>query len=342
VKQWIQSALKAGKEQTGRWAILGLAVVLAFSGALWWALTPERHHIAVNGLGDPITFVTTAKDLATALQAQGIQLHPKDQVSPDLSTALKGQKELTVSVKKAVTASILVDGKTVEAVTQAPTVAELLQEASVTLNPTDTVSADLKAPVTPGMSIKVVRRTQETTLVREEIPFDIERQDDRTMMVGENKEIQAGAPGIKEIRQVVTYEDGKQVATEVVGEAVVSEPVNRIVAYGTGGVVSRGGESYRFSRELTLSATGYTAGKESNPDGNGYTYTGMKAVRGVVAVDPRVIPLYTRLYIEGYGPAIAGDIGGAIKGNRIDLCFDSLQEALNWGRRDATVYILND
>jgi 3D (Asp-Asp-Asp) domain-containing protein len=55
-----------------------------------------------------------------------------------------------------------------------------------------------------------------------------------------------------------------------------------------------------------------------------------------------VIPLYTRLYIEGYGPAIAGDIGGAIKGHKIDLCFDTLSEALDWGRRPATVYILAD
>jgi 3D (Asp-Asp-Asp) domain-containing protein len=68
----------------------------------------------------------------------------------------------------------------------------------------------------------------------------------------------------------------------------------------------------------------------------------MRATHGVVAVDPNVIPLYTRLYIEGYGPAIAGDIGGAIRGQRIDLCFDSLGEALDWGRRPVTVYILND
>lgn len=342
MKQVWQTALRAGKNQATRWAIIGLASLLAFSGALWWALKPEKHHIAINGLGNPVTFVTTAKDLGAALQAQGIQLNAKDQVTPELSTSLKGKKELTVEVKKALSATIQVDGKTIETVTQAVTVADLLKEAAVELGPKDALSVDPSAPVTPGISVKVVRKTQQTKVVREEIPFDIERENDRTMMVGESKVVQEGVPGVKEVQQVTYFEDGKEVASEVIGETVVSEPVNQVLAVGTGGVVSRGGQSYRYTRELTLSATGYTAGKESNPDGNGYTYTGMRAVRGVVAVDPKVIPLYTRLYIEGYGPAIAGDIGGAIKGNRIDLCFDTLQEALDWGWRDVTVYVLND
>jgi len=59
----------------------------------------------------------------------------------------------------------------------------------------------------------------------------------------------------------------------------------------------------------------------------------MKAQHGVVAVDPRVIPLGTRLNVEGYGNCIAGDTGSAIKGNRIDLCFDTLAECNAYGMR---------
>ena len=70
------------------------------------------------------------------------------------------------------------------------------------------------------------------------------------------------------------------------------------------------------------------------------TATGTAAVRGVVAVDPSVIPLGTKLYIPGYGIATAEDTGGAINGNRIDLCYNSVNEAFNWGRRTVTVYIL--
>jgi 3D (Asp-Asp-Asp) domain-containing protein len=62
--------------------------------------------------------------------------------------------------------------------------------------------------------------------------------------------------------------------------------------------------------------------------------------RGIVAVDPNVIPMGTKLYVEGYGEAIAADQGGAIKGNRIDLFFGSHQEALNFGKRTVKVTIL--
>ncbi len=73
--------------------------------------------------------------------------------------------------------------------------------------------------------------------------------------------------------------------------------------------------------------------------GTGKTATGAKARRGVVAVDPRVIELGTKLQIEGYGEAIAADTGGAIKGEIIDVCFNSHQKALQWGRRTVKVWI---
>ncbi|WP_081328686.1 3D domain-containing protein [Neomoorella thermoacetica] len=85
-------------------------------------------------------------------------------------------------------------------------------------------------------------------------------------------------------------------------------------------------------------ATAYTASSEEGT-ADGRTATGIKVRRGVVAVDPKVIPLGTKLYIEGYGEAIAADTGGAIKGNKIDLFMDSKQEALRWGRRWVLVTI---
>ena len=85
-------------------------------------------------------------------------------------------------------------------------------------------------------------------------------------------------------------------------------------------------------------ATAYTAGC---PGCSGYTATGYRAGHGIVAVDPRVIPLGTKLYIPGYGFAIAGDTGGAIVGDRIDLGFDSLDDAVAFGRRSVKVYTLH-
>jgi 3D (Asp-Asp-Asp) domain-containing protein len=84
-------------------------------------------------------------------------------------------------------------------------------------------------------------------------------------------------------------------------------------------------------RTITVSSTGYSL--------RGRTATGMPTAAGVIAVDPAVIPLGTRLTIPGYGTGIAADTGGAVHGNVIDLWFPTLQEALAWGRRTVTITI---
>lgn len=90
-------------------------------------------------------------------------------------------------------------------------------------------------------------------------------------------------------------------------------------------------------RTIVMEATAYTA---ADPGNSGITANGHRLTRGLVSVDPSVIPLGTRLYIEGYGEAIADDTGGAIVGNRIDLGMDSRDEALDFGRQDVVVHIL--
>jgi len=93
----------------------------------------------------------------------------------------------------------------------------------------------------------------------------------------------------------------------------------------------------RSSRSMVMNASAYSA----YDDGNGqYTRGGNFLHKGIIAVDPNVIPLGTRVYVSGYGYAIADDIGGSIKGNRIDLAFDSHSEALQFGRQNVTLYIL--
>lgn len=88
-----------------------------------------------------------------------------------------------------------------------------------------------------------------------------------------------------------------------------------------------------------FAATAYDDSPESQGKWVGKTATGMKPQRGVVAVDPKVIPLGTKLYVEGYGNAISGDTGGAIKGNKIDVFLPDRDSCMKWGRRKVKVYL---
>ena len=97
------------------------------------------------------------------------------------------------------------------------------------------------------------------------------------------------------------------------------------------------GAPSKYSKVLTMEASAYSS---QDPGNGNYTATGSRLTKGIVSVDPNLIPLGTKLYIEGYGYAVADDVGGAIKGNRIDLAYDSRAEALQFGRQTVKVYVL--
>ena len=93
-----------------------------------------------------------------------------------------------------------------------------------------------------------------------------------------------------------------------------------------------------YENRVVMEASAYLP---EDGNGDGITATGMVAQRGVVAVDPDVIPLGTKVYIPGYGVAVAADTGGAIRGHKIDLCMENYDEAIRFGRRNIDVYILS-
>ncbi len=96
--------------------------------------------------------------------------------------------------------------------------------------------------------------------------------------------------------------------------------------------------------EWDMVATAYYAfGKGGNDiNGNGITAIGLRARKGIVAVDPRIIPLGTKLYVPGYGEALAADTGGWIRGNRVDLCFETYEDCFGYGRRKIKIYLVED
>ncbi len=96
-----------------------------------------------------------------------------------------------------------------------------------------------------------------------------------------------------------------------------------------------------YKQVLDMTATAYAPGPLDNGKWNNQTYMGGLVQKGVAAVDPRVIPMGAKIWIPGYGEALAVDQGGAIKGNRIDLAFNDRQQALDYGIQNVKVYVLN-
>ena len=227
--------------------------------------------------------------------------------------------------------------------TRATTVGGILQEQGIGLKPEDVVVPPLAAAVTEGMEIDlgiVERRERDSkkTIIH---PVDVDYTDN--LDVGEIIDVAQCQDGLEELRTEDFFLNGVEAFQKVLKSTVLTPAKDAKVLEGT----SLRQKMYRLAKRarvrkiITLNASAYYPGPEDTwPYASGYTSTHLKAGYGVAAVDPKFIRLKTPLYVEGYGYAIAGDVGGAIKGNRIDLCFDTYEEAVQFGRKNVKVYIL--
>ena len=145
-----------------------------------------------------------------------------------------------------------------------------------------------------------------------------------------------GIFGAKTYNAVINFQKSKKLQVDGIVGPQTRKALGLSTATPSSTQVSRGGE-----RTLSMVTTGYCPCAKCNfPYGGQPSYLGYPLARGIIAVDPNIIPMGTRLYVEGYGSGIAADQGNAIKGNRLDLFFDTHQEALKWGIRTVKVTIL--
>ncbi|WP_127061371.1 G5 and 3D domain-containing protein [Veillonella sp. 3627] len=170
-----------------------------------------------------------------------------------------------------------------------------------------------------------------------EVPVVVQYERVDTLPKGEEKVLQEGTVGLDEVEEEIHYKQGDVIDTKELQRKTITPMQPKVVQVGTREVeVSR---SYDRVREvITMEATAYLP---TDGGGDGITATGIRARHGVVAVDPNVIPLGTRVYIPGYGEAIAADTGGDIIGNRIDVVLEDYGSAMQFGRRTVDVYILS-
>ncbi|MGI9952575.1 ubiquitin-like domain-containing protein [Moorellaceae bacterium AZ2] len=308
-----------------------LVFLLLLVGTGWGVANFGWKKIVLKVDGEERALRTWARDVRQLLEEQGITLHPGDEVVPPLATPLAGG--MGVEVKRAVEITILADGGEKRLRLLPTTVQEALAQAGIALGPEDRVEPDREKVIGQGDTIRVVRVATRTEVTEEELDYRVVRRPDPQLEKGITRLVQRGQKGIQRTEYRVTYEDGQEVKRELVSQTVLKEPVAEVVAVGTLSEVSRGGHIFRFKRVLWATATAYTH--------TGWrTATGTVPRVGTVAVDPSVIPLGSRLYIEGYGYGRAEDVGSSIKGDRIDVFLDSEEATRRWGVRRVKVYVL--
>lgn len=176
----------------------------------------------------------------------------------------------------------------------------------------------------------------------EEIPYGTTEIGIDTIPKGQREIVSEGICGQVKRTYLVKYVDGKKDDEALYTEFPVSEPVDEVVNVGVGGTVTANDGtvySYNYRRQMEATAYTYVPGKTTMT-----TATGERLRKGIVAVDPKEIPLHTKMFITGsveYGVGVAEDTGGVIKGNIIDLAYMSYDECIQFGRRQMQVYFLD-
>lgn len=281
---------------------------------------------------------------------------------PDLSSQLvhvtSGTSGYDVTLTAGQMVTIRYDGASISVQARQETISALLHRMHIVPGPLDMVGVDLSGD---GAVLTVASDITYYDQVCEPVQFKTVRIANSEMETGTEKVVQEGADGVRTSIYEVVWSNGKQISRQFV-EELDSTAVDQIVEYGTattevaaavdslvsvnknadgsGTLVFQSGATLNFSSAKSMTATAYTAGYGG---ADHYTATGTSVRMGTVAVDKNVIPLGTRMFIvtsDGivYGMAVAEDTG--VRGNKVDLYYDTYQQCINFGRRSCTVYIL--
>ncbi len=239
------------------------------------------------------------------------------------------------------------------------TVADALETVGIVLGEFDELSVDHNTQISSGMDIYITRVTVEENYQYEPIPYETVMQASSSLLEGNEVILQQGVNGVRQYTYDIIYKNGVMTDRVLAGTSVYEKPVNEIVAYGTSTSIPpsssfsvsttskiltlEDGTQIPYDSYIDVVATAYTTeGADFN-----ITKSGAVAQYGIIAVDPKVIPLGTKMYVVAadgtwvYGYAVAGDTGGFIKGYRIDLFYDTNAECITFGRQKARVYILH-
>ena len=338
--------------RTGAFAlivIMAIGAIRPFSATDTFAAEPIEHRvILIMNRGRRTAIETAARTVEAFLEEQGIELTPYDNVEPEAGTLLEDR--LTIRFNQGFYIDLVIDGESSRRMVRPGTTAgEVLSALQINKETALLFDGDKNQEVTGRTSLEFATwRSEEETTV-ELIPYPIERVSTPSLSQGVEKVRQQGVMGEVRIQEKVVFIGNEEHTREVLYEQIIY-PVSHIIDRGIGGALgtltNTNCPSFHYVRRIIMNATAYTAGynctgKHPWHPAYGITASGRRVQHGIVAVDPSVIPLGTRLYVEGYGFSLAADTGSAIRGYKIDLFMYDLEDARQFGRRDLTVFILD-
>lgn len=268
--------------------------------------------VIVNGRSVP-----RAHLYETALPAQ-VSIQPRPATATPQPTA-------TTPV---ITYTLIVDGNNQMIQSSHTNALNVIIEAGIALNELDYTHPSADSPLQPGDTIEVIRVTEQIITEDEEIPYETVWQPNAQMALDTREQISVGTPGLARKQITIRSENGVEVSQEQTASWIEQEPVNEVTAYGTritlNSIDTEQGprEYWRVVKMRVTSYTAASSGKAPDHPGYGITASGLPAGKGVVAIDPNVVPFRSELFVPGYGVAIAGDTGGGIRGRWIDLGWD--------------------
>lgn len=317
-KIWVNGAL-ADFEALPEWTVPALQIRIRRAARL-----------TVIDDGVESTIVANADTIGDALAQAGIKLDRADRVTPSLETIAAA--EMTIHIKRALPLKLLVDGVTIEAHSNAPTVGEALVELNAPLFGLDYVLPPAETAVSADMTIEILRVTEDIVTESAVIDFAVKTQLDDSLNLDDVAVLQEGRAGMQETRYRVRYENGVEVERELIESVVVEAPIDKIVAYGSRiaqQIVDTPAGPRHYWRRLCVYATSYNP--ESN-GGNTQTATGATLAKGIVAAKPHIIPYYTQVYVPKYGLGVVRDTGAGPRSTPywIDLGYSD-HDWITWG-----------
>ncbi|AMA74533.1 G5 domain-containing protein [Aneurinibacillus thermoaerophilus] len=333
------------------WILLAAVAMIVIVSLVFLFNSWKTKKITFINDGKVMTVKTKSKTLGDFLAEKGITPGKFDELNFGMETVLTDGMEVKYIPARKVT--INVAGQKKQVMTVKRQVKDILAEQKIRLGPLDRVEPASGQAVKENQTVTVTRITKKIVNNEKTVAFSTKERKDNTMPQGERKVIQQGQQGKILERYEVVYVNGKLASKKLVDSEVLRDWKDHIVAVGTMRMIAASRSGSRLEggdftprRTLRVRMTAYSPHASStgkNPGDAGYaiTATGATAEEGrTIAVDPDVVPLGWWVYIEGYGFRKAEDTGGAIKGNRMDLFFESEQEAQDFGVQYKTVHVI--